>query len=66
MIEMQLGLKDCSKGFILNLQNVYYFLNSPCNLISLELLNNSGIFHDNKNKALYQLGSKRVLVQARQ
>ena len=49
----------------MNLRNIYYLPSSPCNLISLGLLNDSGIFHDNGNETLYQLGSKRVLAQAR-
>lgn len=65
-IQLRLGLKNGSKGLILNLQNVYYLPNSPCNLVNLELLNNCEIFYDNENKTLYQLESKRVLVQVRQ
>lgn len=64
-IRLQLGLKDSSKGLILNLRNVYYLPSNPCNLVSLGLLNDSRIFHDNRNETLYQLGSKRVLAQAR-
>lgn len=60
-IRLRLELKNDSNGLILNLQNVYYFPNSPCNLISLGLLNNSSIYHDNKHKNPYQIGSKKVL-----
>ena len=62
---LKLGLEDDSKGLILNLQNVYYLPNSPGNLVSLGLLNNSGIFYNNKLKNLYQITSKRVLAQAK-
>lgn len=65
-IQLQLSLKDSSKSFILNLQNVYYLLSSQCNLVSLKLLNNSKIFYYNKNKILYQLESKKILAQAKQ
>ena len=65
-IRLRLGLEDGSEGIILNLRNVYYLPSSPCNLVSLGLLNDSGIFHDNGNETLYQLGSNRVLAQARQ
>ncbi len=64
-IRLRLELKDGSKGIILNLRNVYYLPSSPCNLVSLGLLNHSEIFHDNGNETLYQLGSNRVLAKAR-
>lgn len=64
-IRLRLDFEDRNKVFILNLQNVYYFSNNPCNYISLGLLNNSGILHNNENKTLYQLGSKKILAQAR-
>ena len=44
---------------------VYCPPSSLCNLVSLGLLNNSGIFYDNENATLYRLGSNRVLAQAR-
>lgn len=52
-IKFQLIFKDGSKKIILNLQNIYYFLSSLSNFISLKLLNNSGIIYNNKNKILY-------------
>ncbi len=64
-IRIRLGFEDGSEGLVLNLQNVYYLPSSPCNLVSLRLLNNSGILHDNENETLYQLGSKSVLAQAK-
>lgn len=51
---------------ILNLQNIYYFLNNLCNLVSLEFLNNSRIYHNNENKILYQLENNRILAQTKQ
>lgn len=60
-----LGLEDNSEGLILNLRNFYYLPNSPCNLVSLGLLNDSGIYHDNEHETLYQVKSKKVLAQAR-
>ena len=50
---LRLGLEDDSEGLLLNLQNVYYLPNSPCNLVSLGLLNNSGIFYNNEFENLY-------------
>lgn len=64
-VRLRLGLEDGSEGLILNLENVYYLPNSPCNLVSLGLLNNSGIFHDNEHQNLYQVTTKRVLAQAK-
>ena len=64
-VRLRLALEDDSEGLIFNLQNVYYLPNSPCNLVSLGLLNNSGIFHNNEHENLYQITSKRVLAQAK-
>ncbi len=63
-IRLRLALKDGSEGLILNLHNVFYLFNSPCNLLSLGFLNNSGIYHDNKNETLYKINIKQVLAQA--
>ena len=60
-VRFRLALKDGLKSLILNLRNVYYLLNSVCNLVSLGLLNDSGIFHDNKNETLYQVKSRQTL-----
>ena len=54
-IRLRLALKDDSERLIPNLQNIYYVPNSLCNLVSLGLLNESGIYHDNKNEILYQV-----------
>lgn len=51
-------LNDRSEGLVLNLCNVYHPSYSLCNLISLGLLNNNGIFYDNKNKTLYKIKSQ--------
>ena len=64
-IRLRLGLEDDSEGLILNLQNVYCLPYSPCNLVSLGLLNNSGIYHDNEHENFYQIGSRKVLAQAK-
>lgn len=64
-VRLCLGLEDNSEGLILNLRNVYYLPNSPCNLVSLGLLNDSGIYYDNEHENLYHVSSKQVLTQAR-
>ena len=60
---LHLSLKDNSEGLILKLQSIYYLPNSPCNLVSLGLLNNSEIYHINKRKTLYHVESKKVLAK---
>lgn len=65
-IRLWLSLEDGSEGFVLNLQNFYYLPSSPSNLISLGLLNDGGVLHNNENKTLYQLTSKKIPAQARQ
>lgn len=65
-LKLRLSLKDGSKGLVLTLANTFYLPNSPCNLVSLGRLNNSGIFHNNKDKTLYHVKSRRVLAQAPQ
>lgn len=65
-VHLRLSLGYDSEGLVLNLQHVYYLPSSPCNLLSLGLLNNSGIFHDNENEILYHLGTKKVPAQAKQ
>lgn len=64
-IRLRLGLHDNSESLILNLHNMYYFPNSPCILLSFGLLNNSGIYYDNEHKSLYQVRSRKTLVQAK-
>ena len=64
-IQLRLGLEDNLEGLILNLQNIYYFSNNPGNLVNLEFLNNSGIYHNNKHKNFYLIGSKKILAQAK-
>lgn len=64
-VRLWLALKDGIEGLFLNLQNVYYLLNSPCNMVSLSLLNSNGIFHNNENETLYQVKSKQTLAHAK-
>lgn len=48
-IRLRLGLKNSFERLILKIKNVYYFLKSFSNFISLGLLNNSDIYHNNEN-----------------
>ena len=56
-VKIRLALKNGIKELILTLTNVFYLLNSSSNLISLWLLNDVGIYHDNKKETLYNLKS---------
>lgn len=56
-----LTLEDGWEEVILNLWNVFYLLNSLCNLVSLRLLNDANIFYDNENHILYNKISRRPL-----
>lgn len=60
-IRLRLKLYNNSEGLFLNLHNVYYLSNSPCNLVSLGLLNNSSIYYDNVHKTLYQVDTRKTL-----
>lgn len=60
-VYLRLGLEDDLESLILKLQNMYYLPKSLDNLVSLRLLNNSDIFHNNKHKNLYQITSKKLL-----
>ena len=64
IVKIRLAKEDGSEGLILNLQNVFYLPNSPSNLVSLGLLNNAGIYHDNKNQILYDKVSRKPLAFA--
>lgn len=52
---LQLALKNGTKGLVLNFRNFYNLPNSLCNLDSLGLLNNNGIFHENENETMFQV-----------
>lgn len=60
MVQIRLALENRSKTLILKLQNVYYFLNSPSNLVSLSLLNKASIYYNNKFEALYNKISQKL------
>ena len=63
-IQLRLAFKNGSESLILNLLNMFYLPNSLCNLLSLKLLDNSGIYHGNENKSFYKMYIKQILVQA--
>lgn len=64
-VRLWLSQKNGLKKVILNLKDVFYFPSSPSNLISLALLNNSGIFYNNENETLYNIYIKKVLAKAK-
>lgn len=64
-VRLRLSQKDGSEGIIFDLKDVFFLPSSPSNLVSLALLNNGGIFHDNENETLYDVDTKEVLSQAK-
>lgn len=61
-IDLYLTQKNAIKRIIPNLKDVFFLSNNLSNLISLTLLINSEIDHNNKNKILYNVNFKKVLV----
>ena len=59
-----MDLKGRKEGAILDLKNVFFLPNSPSNLVSLGLLNNLGIFHNNEDEILYDKEIKTPLAYA--
>lgn len=49
-VKIRLVLRDRIKGLVLILTNIFYFLNSLSNFVSLGFLNNVGIYHPNKDQ----------------
>ncbi len=64
-VKIRLAKKDGSKSLVLTLTNVFYLPNSPSNLISLGLLNDTGIYHHNKDQTLFDQSSKKILTFAK-
>ncbi len=60
-VQLRLALKDSSEVLTLNLQNIFYHHNSPCNLSSLGLFHDSGMFHDIKTETVYQVKTRKSL-----
>lgn len=63
-IQLRLMLTNNLKGLILNLQNIFYFLNNLCNLVSFDLFKDNGIFHSKKVKTLYKIKITKHVIQA--
>lgn len=63
-IQLWLSQKNGIKVVILNLNNVFFLLCNPSNLVSLELLTDHGIYDNNENKVLYDKKSKEILTYA--
>lgn len=60
----RLTKEDGSERLIPNLRNVFYLPNSPSNLVSLGLLNDAEIYHNNENQSLYDQVSRKPLAFA--
>lgn len=65
-VQIRLVLESRIKGVILNFCNIYYLSNSQSNLISLSFLNNTGIYYDNEQQALYNKASQKLLTFTQQ
>lgn len=52
IVKIRLAKKNGNKKLILNLQNVIYLSNSPSNLVSLRLFNDTSIYHNNESPIL--------------
>lgn len=63
-VQIRLALEDGSEGVILNLRIVFYLPNRPSNLVSLSLLNDAGVFYDNKRHIIYDKTSRKPLAFA--
>lgn len=63
-IRFCLSQKNDSKSVFLNISDVYFFLHGLCNLVSFGCLNNYNIYHDNKNKTLYYVKTRKILIYA--
>lgn len=63
-VRLRLSLQDGCEGVILDLKNVYFLPSSPSNLVSLGLLNDHHVFHNNENETLYDRNTKQVLAHA--
>lgn len=62
-VKLRPPLKDGSEGLILNLVDAFYLPNSPCSLVSLGCLDDSGIYYNNADKNLDHIKSRQVLAQ---
>lgn len=59
-IPLWLSQQDGTKEVLFNLNNLFFFPYSPLNLVSLGLLNDHGIYYNNKDKTLYDKESKQI------
>lgn len=64
-VKIRLALKDGIKKMILTLINVFYLFHNPSNLVSLGLLNNTGIFYHNKDQTLYNQKTRKIFAFAK-
>lgn len=63
-VKIRFALKDEIEKLVLTLTNVFYFPNSPFNLVILGLLNNAGIYHHNEDQILYNLKTQKTFTFA--
>ena len=59
-VKIQRAQKNGSEGLVLTLTNVFDLPNSSSNLVSLDLLNNTKIYHCNKDQILYDQSTQKI------
>lgn len=64
-IYLCLAWNNESEGRVFDFKNIFFLSSSLSNLISLTIFNNSRIYYNNKNKTLYNVNTKEVLVQTK-
>lgn len=52
-VKIRLALRDRIEELVLTQTNIFYCPNSPSNFVKQDLLNNTSIYHHNKDKTLY-------------
>lgn len=61
-IHLYIAQNDRLEEMILNFKDNFFLSSSPINFISLVLLNNSKIYHNNKNEIFYNINTKKLLI----
>lgn len=59
-------MKNSSKDLVLTLINFFYLPNSYSNFISLDLLNDIGIYYHNKEQIFYDQSTQKIFIFAKQ
>lgn len=63
-VRLRQSLKGGKEGVLLDLKDVFFLPSSPSSLVSLGLLNDHGVFHNNKDETLCDKRTKTPLAYA--